>query len=208
MRCARRRSRQDTGAGTTASSSAPAAAAAGTTMTIGMNELVTSLDPPTDWAIAATWIHMNIFDCLVWHNRKTADFEPWLAESYENINDTTWRFKLRQGVKFHNGEDFNADAVVYTYQRILDDDTMITHGQWTFIDKINVLSPYEVEIVTKAPEPAFLSKMSGTGCGIQAPIAGKAQKESGAEYTPIGTGPFKFVEWVKDDHITLAANAD
>jgi peptide/nickel transport system substrate-binding protein len=192
-------------ADTSASSSAPAADE-GTTVTIGMNELVTSLDPPTDWAIAATWIHMNLFDCLVWRNRETAEFEPWLAESYENIDDHTWRFKLREGVTFHNGEEFNADSIVWTYQRILDDDTMITYNQWTFIDQINVIGPYEVEIVTVDPEPAFLSKMSGTGCGIQAPIAGQEQKESGAEYTPIGTGPFKLVEWVKDDHITMAAN--
>ncbi|HBY93237.1 MAG TPA: peptide ABC transporter substrate-binding protein [Chloroflexi bacterium] len=177
-------------------------------LTIGMNELVTSLDPPTDWAIAATWIHMNIFDCLVWRNRETAEFEPFLAESWENINDTTWRFKLRQGVKFHNGEDFNADAVVWTYQRILDDSTMITYNQWTFIKEINVLDPYEVEIVTNNPEPAFLSKMAGTGCGIQAPKHGKEMADKGGEYTPVGTGPFKFVEWAKDDHITLAANDD
>lgn len=178
------------------------------TVTIGMNELVTSLDPPTDWAIAATWIHMNLFDCLVWRNRETAEFEPWLAESFENVNDTTWKFKLREGVTFHNGEEFNADAVVWTYQRILDDDTMITHRQWTFIDQINVLGPYEVELVTTAPEPAFLSKMAGTGCGVQAPEHGKAQMESGDEYTPVGTGPFKFVEFIKDDSITLAANED
>ncbi len=177
-----------------------------TTVTVGMNELVTSLDPPTDWAIAATWIHMNLFDCLVWRNRETAEFEPWLAESWENVDETTWRFKLREGVTFHNGEEFNADAVNWTYQRILDDDTMITHGQWTFIDQINILSPYEVEIKTTAPEPAFLSKMSGTGCGIQAPEHGMAQAESGEEYVPIGTGPFQFVDWVKDDSITMAAN--
>jgi peptide/nickel transport system substrate-binding protein len=177
-------------------------------LTIGMNELVTSLDPPTDWAIAATWIHMNLFDCLVWRNRETADFEPWLAESFENIDDTTWRLKLREGVKFHNGEDFDAEAVVWTYQRILDDETMITHRQWTFIDAINVLGPHEVEIKTTAPEPAFLSKMAGTGCGVQAPEHGRAQAESGAEYNPVGTGPLMFVDWVKDDSITLAGNPD
>jgi peptide/nickel transport system substrate-binding protein len=182
------------------------AAMDGTIVTIGMNELVTSLDPPTDWAIAATWIHMNLFDCLVWRDRETAEFEPWLAESWENIDDTTWRFKLREGVTFHNGEEFNADAVDWTYQRILDDDTMITHGQWTFIDAINILGPYEVEIKTTAPEPAFLSKMAGTGCGIQAPEHGMAQAESGEEYTPVGTGPFQFVDWVKDDNITMTAN--
>ncbi|MBI1294104.1 hypothetical protein GC175_03985 [bacterium] len=197
----------------TGSDAAPAATSApaeetSSTVTIGMNELVTSLDPPTDWAIAATWIHMNMFDCLVWRDRETAEFEPWLAESYENIDAQTWRMKLREGITFHNGEEFNADAVVWTFQRILDDETMITHRQWTFLESIEVLGPYEVEIRTTAPEPAFLSKMSGTGCGIQAPIAGQEQAASGAEYTPVGTGPFKFVEWVKDDSITLAANEE
>ncbi len=184
------------------------AAEGGKTATIGMVELVTSLDPPTDWAIAATWIHMNIFDCLVWRDRATAEFTPWLAESYENTNSTTWRFKLRQGVTFHNGEPFNADAVVWTYQRILADDTMITYPQWTFIKEVTAVDPYTVDFVTAQPEPAMMSKISGTGCGIQAPVAGKAQKESGAEYKPIGTGPFAFSEWVKDDYIKLVANAN
>ena len=195
--------------GAAAATEAPVAEApVSDTVTVGMNELVTSLDPPTDWAIAATWIHMNIFDCLVWRNRETAEFEPWLAESWENVDETTWRMKLREGVTFHNGEPFNADAVVWTYQRIKDDETMITYNQWTFLAEINVIDPFNVEFVTTAPEPAFLSKMAGTGCGIQAPEHGKTLKESGAEYTPVGTGPFKYAEWVKDDSITLTANEE
>jgi peptide/nickel transport system substrate-binding protein len=186
--------------------SASAPTATGNTITVGMNELVTSFDPPTDWAIVATWVHMNIFDCLIWRNRETAAFEPWLAESYENVDDQTWRMKLREGVVFHNGEEFNADAVVWTYGRILEDDTMLVHNQWTFIEEINVLGPYEVEFKTTLPEPAFLSKMAGTGCGIQAPVHGAEQAAADAEYTPVGTGPFQFVDWVKDDYITLAAN--
>ncbi len=180
------------------------------TLTIGMNELVTSLDPPTDWAIAATWIHTNIFDCLVWRNRETAAFEPWLAESYENINDTTWLMKLREDVTFHNGEPFTTDAVVWTYSRIIEAsrDQFITYNQWLFIDQMNVIDDYNIEIVTATPEPAFLSKMAGTGCGIQAPVHGRAQAESGAEYMPVGTGPLMFDSWVKDDSITLRANPD
>lgn len=178
------------------------------TLTIGMNELVTSLDPPTDWAIAATWIHMNMFDCLIWRNRETAEFEPWLAESYENINDTTWRLKLREDVTFHNGEPFTTDAVVWTYSRIIEAsrDEFITYNQWLFIDQMNVIDDYNIEIVTASPEPAFLSKMAGTGCGIQAPEHGRAQAASDAEYMPVGTGPLQFDSWIKDDSITLVAN--
>ena len=180
------------------------------TLTIGMNELVTSLDPPTDWAIAATWIHMNMFDCLIWRNRETAEFEPWLAESYENIDETTWRLKLREGVTFHNGEPLTTDAVVWTYGRIIEAsrDEFITYNQWLFIDQMNIIDDYNIEIVTASPEPAFLSKMAGTGCGIQAPEHGRAQAESGADYMPVGTGPLMFDDWVKDDSITLRANPD
>lgn len=187
----------------------PSFASAQKSITIGMNELPTLLDPPKDWAIAATWVHMNIFDCLVWRNRETAEFEPWLAESWENVDETTWRLKLREGVTFHNGEEFNADAVKFTYERITDAsrDEFITFNQWTFITNIAVLGPYEVEITTETPEPAFLSKMAGTGCGIQAPIAG-AEMDASGEYTPIGTGPYKFVDYVTDEVLTLEANAD
>lgn len=183
----------------------------GETLTIGMNELPTLLDPPRDWAIAATWIHMNMFDCLVWRNRATADFEPWLAESWTNVNDTTWRFKLREGVTFHNGEELTADAVKHTYERITSASRAeyITFGQWTFIVEINILGPYEVELVTANPEPAMLSKMAGTGCGIQAPIAGADMTPLGAgDYTPIGTGPYSFASMTQDDVVVLEANQD
>ncbi|MEM6428722.1 MAG: ABC transporter substrate-binding protein [Deinococcota bacterium] len=185
------------------------AANAQKTITIGMNELPSLLDPPKDWAIASTWIHMNMFDCLVWRNRETAEFEPWLAESWENVDETTWRMNLREGVTFHNGEPFTADAVKFTYERITSAsrDEFITFNQWTFITDISILGPYEVEFTTETPEPAFLSKMAGTGCGIQAPVAG-AENDAADTYEPIGTGPYKFVDYVRDDVLTLEANAD
>ena len=181
----------------------------GESITIAMNELPSSLDPPADWAIASTWIHMNMFDCLVWRNRETAAFEPWLATSWDNIDDQTWRLTLREGVTFHNGEPFTADAVKWTYERIQEAsrDEFITFNQWLFIDEITALSDYQVEITTVEPDPSFLSKMAGTGCGIQAPVAGREMMESG-EYTPIGTGPYKFVEYVTDDFLVLEANED
>jgi peptide/nickel transport system substrate-binding protein len=181
----------------------------GEAIEIAMNELPSSLDPPADWAIASTWIHMNMFDCLVWRNRETAAFEPWLATSWQNIDDSTWRMTLREGVTFHNGEPFTADAVKWTYERIQNAsrDEFITFNQWLFIDEITALSDYEIEITTVEPDPSFLSKMAGTGCGIQAPVAGREMMESG-EYTPIGTGPYEFVEYVTDDFLVLEANED
>ena len=179
------------------------------TLTIGMNELPSLLDPPRDWAIAATWIHMNLFDCLVWRNRATADFEPWLATSWKNIDPTTRRMQLREGVTFHNGEEFNADAVKWTYQRITNASRaeFITFGQWAFITDVVIHGPYEVDIITDKPQPAFLSKMAGTGCGIQAPGAGPAMTPVGdGDYHPVGTGPYSLVSYDQDDNLVLAAN--
>lgn len=173
---------------------------------IDVSEIPTSLDPPTDWNIPSTWAHTNLFDCLVFRNRATAEFTPWLATSIESIDDTTWRIGLRDDVVFHNGEPFDATAVTWTYQRILDDPTMITHPQWTWIAEIRELGPHQIEIVTTGAEPAFMSKISGTGCGIQAPEHGRAMAAAGGEYVPVGTGPFKFVEWQRENFVRLAAN--
>ncbi len=183
----------------------------GSQVTIAIGELPTSLDPPRDWAIASTWVHMNMFDCLIWRDRDTMEFTPFLATSWENVDDRTWRMELREGVSFHNGEPFDADAVVWTYERIFTapggQADFITFNQWTFIEEINVLGPYEVEFVTRTPDPAFLSRIAGTGCGIQAPVAGREMAESG-NYTPIGTGPYKFVSYARDDNLVMEANPD
>jgi len=178
------------------------------TLTVGMRELVTSFDYPYDWAIAATWIHSNIGDCLVWRDRKTAEFVPWLAESFENVDDTTWRFKLREGVSFHNGEPFNAAAVKYTIDRIQADEKALVHPQWKFIQEVRVVDDYNLEFITGAPEPAFLSKMAGTACQVVPPGYTEEVGSEGFGQSPIGTGPFKFVEWIKDDRVVLEANPD
>jgi len=141
-----------------------AGAAAPTTVTAAFSGLVTSFDPPTDWDIVATWIHSNIGDCLVWRDRKTGAFVPWLAERWQRVNDTTWRFYLRKGVKFTDGEPFDANAAKFTIDRILADPKMLVNPQWTFIKSTQVVDPLTLEVVTAAPEPAMLSKMSGTGC--------------------------------------------
>jgi peptide/nickel transport system substrate-binding protein len=178
----------------------------GSAIAIAIGELPTSLDPPRDWAIASTWVHMNMFDCLIWRDRDTMEFAPWLATSWENVDDRTWRMTLREGVTFHNGEPFDADAVVWTYERIYtaSRDQFITFNQWTFIEAINVLGPYEVEFVTRTPDPAFLSRIAGTGCGIQAPVAGRAMTPE--TYTPIGTGPYMLESFARDDALVMKAN--
>jgi peptide/nickel transport system substrate-binding protein len=185
-----------------------AGAAPGNRITVAFPELVTSFDPPTDWAIVATWIHSNIGDCLVWRDRETGKFVPWLAERWQRVDDSTWRFFLRKGVKFHNGELFNAAAAKFTIDRILADRKMIVYPQWTFIKEVKALDDYTIEITTATPEPAMLSKMAGTGCQVIPP---KYMQQVGPQefaQKPVGTGAYKFVEFRRDDRVVLQANPD
>jgi peptide/nickel transport system substrate-binding protein len=177
-------------------------------LTVAFQELVTSFDPPFDWAIVATWIHSNISDCMVWRDRETGKFIPWLAERWQKINDTTWRFFLRKDVKFHNGEPFNAQAVKFTIDRMLQDRKMLVWAQWQFVNEIKVIDDFTVEVVTRSPEPAMLSKMAGTGCQMVAPRYMQQVGLQGYASKPVGTGAFKVVEWRKDDRIVLEANPD
>jgi peptide/nickel transport system substrate-binding protein len=177
-------------------------------LTGAFQELVTSFDPPTDWAIVATWIHSNIGDCLVWRDRETGRFVPWLAERWQKVSDTTWRFFLRRNVQFHNGEPFNAQAAKFTIDRILPDRRMLVWAQWQFINEVKIVDDFTIEITTKAPEPAMLSKMAGTGCQVIPPRYMQQVGPQGYATRPVGTGAFKFVEWRKDDRVVLAANPD
>jgi peptide/nickel transport system substrate-binding protein len=147
---------------------------------------------------------------------------PWLAESWETEDSQTWIFHLREGVTFHDGTPFNADAVAWNIDRWRDPDNEYRFGR-TFeyytaefgedlaIEEVNVIDDYTIELVLSQPSSVLLAKLSlAFAFGMNSPTA---VMEQGDIYgTPaggaVGTGPFKFVEWVPDDHITVERNDD
>jgi peptide/nickel transport system substrate-binding protein len=173
---------------------------------VGQGELLTSFDYPYDWNIAATWIQSNIGDCMVWKDRKTSKFAPWLAERWENTGPRTWRFFLRRGVRFTNGEPFNAEAVKFSIDRILNDEKTLVHNQYKFVERVAVVDEYTVDVHTVNTEPAFLSKISQTACMVVPPRYVQQVGPAGFARKPIGTGAYKLVEEVKDSRIVLEAN--
>lgn len=191
---------------TAAAATGTAAAASNGRLVVAMPELLTSFDYPYDWDQTATYIQSNIGDCLVWRDRTTGKFIPWLAESYKNTGPTSWTLKLRQGIKFTNGEPFNAEAAKFTIDRILHDPTALVYAQWTFIKQVKILDDYDIEIDTASPEPAFLSKIAQTACQVVPPKYYQQVGKAGFSQHPIGTGPYELVQWVKDDSVTLKAN--
>ena len=154
----------------------------------------------------------QIFDTLLRRNLKTLQLEGNLAESWRTLNDTTWQFKLKRNVKFHNGEPFDAAAVKFSVERMLNP-KQGAPGRTSIatIDHVDVIDASTVNVVTKAPFPLLPIRMSPGHCGTVGIVPPKylAQVgDAGFAVKPVGTGPYKFVEWVKDDRLVLEANKD
>ncbi len=158
----------------------------------------------------------NIFEGLVAYKPGITEIEPALAESWTTSADgTEITFKLRRGVKFHDGTDFNADAVVFSLARQYDQEHWFhQYGEWAYwgymftdIDRVEKIDDYTVKAVLKAPNSSILTSLAMFTVYMVSPANAKEYGEDMFRY-PVGTGPFKFVEWVKDDHITLVKNED
>lgn len=131
----------------------------------------------------------------------TADFqiEPELATEWSCSEDgLVWNFKLREGVKFHNGEDFNADSVVATMQRLMTQTTLAQASYWGTLSAVEKVSDYEVNFVLSAPWGAIITQLCDTPM-----LPAKALTEKGDALfvvtdsnMPVGTGPWKLDKWV------------
>ena len=129
---------------------------------------------------------------------------PLLATSWTNIDPVTWELKLREGVKFQDGEPFDAAAVKFSYETVLDPaNKSPSRADHTFVDHVEVVDPHTVRIVTKEPYPIAPNQF--TMLHMMPPDYVRKVGVAGYRQHPIGTGPYKFVEHVPDDHVTLEA---
>lgn len=144
-----------------------------------------------------------VYDTLVQYRGATTDIEPALAETWESSADgLTWTFHLRQGVQFHDGMPLNANAVVFSLSR---PNALSRSFYEEFIDRITALDDFTVQIHLKTPYAPFISTMASSENAIVSPAAVAHFGESFGN-NPIGTGPFKFVQWDRSDQIVLTAN--
>jgi len=144
-----------------------------------------------------------MFDSL-YHRDNNMQIIPWLATSYENPSPLTWRFHLRQGVKFSNGNDFKANDVKFSLGRLVEEDS--AWSDKSIIDKVEVVDDYTVDITTKTPFAAFMTRVVLWHMTDEEYF--NEVGKDGFSTKPMGTGPFKFVEWVKDEQVVLEANTD
>ncbi len=130
---------------------------------------------------------------------------PWLATSFRNIDNLTWELTLRQGVKFHNGERFNAQTVKFFYDT-MNDPAVVSPSKTnhTWVTRVEVVDDYKVRLITRQPYPILPAQLALAH--MMPPAYVKQVGLDGYRRRPIGTGPFKFVEHVPDTRIVMQAN--
>ncbi len=165
-----------------------------------------TLDPHQATSTIEWSILMNMFDPLI-HRRDDMTLAPALAERWEvDEAKRVWTFYLRKGVKFHNGEPFDAESVRYTFERMRDKKLKhrITVYRRIFLDKIEKLDSHTVKIHTRRPVATLPVWMVNAFMLPPKYYSSTSPKELLRK--PVGTGPYKLVEWIKDDRIVMEAN--
>ncbi|OGK85095.1 MAG: hypothetical protein A2X52_12960 [Candidatus Rokubacteria bacterium GWC2_70_16] len=165
----------------------------------------TTLDPQWHEETPAYNVLLNIYDTLLFRD-KDLKIIPWLATSWKLVTPTTWEFKLRQGVRFHNGEAFDADAVKFSIDRLRDPKLGNRQaGNFRLVTAVEVVDTFTVRIVTSKPFPTMENQLALRGA-VMAPKHFAGKDKTFADRNPVGTGPYKFVRWAKDDQLVLEAN--
>ena len=153
----------------------------------------------------AVQVTNNIFDTLTIVNPETNEVEPQIAESWEQTDDKTYVFKIRQGIKFHDGSDLTAEDVKFSLERAIN--SAAVSYVVDFIDTIEVNDEYTVTITTDAPYAPTLRNLAVPFAAI-VPKAVVEADEEGFKTNPVGSGPYKFVEWKQGDSVKLEAFDD
>jgi peptide/nickel transport system substrate-binding protein len=174
------------------------------TLTMAIATFPNSIDRPQAAERQASNVSQQMWDSLLWINEE-GELEPALATDYDVSEDgTEYTFYLRDDVVFHNGEPFNADAVVFTWERAANAEYEYSY-YFTNAESVEKIDDYTVKVTTPEPDSTFLRIMADYWAMIPPQYYEEVGEEEFAE-NPIGTGPFMFVEWVKGDHITMEAN--
>jgi peptide/nickel transport system substrate-binding protein len=164
-----------------------------------------NLDPSIASGRVEIWCNHALSDSLLHRNQVTLDIEPLLATSIKSINPTTWELTLKEGVKFHNGEPFDAESVKFSIERCLDPkmkSPIIKNIDW--VKEVQIVNPYKVRLITHKPYPLVYERLQNF---VMLPP--RYILEKGNEYfakNPIGTGPYKFIKWVTGQYIEYEAN--
>ena len=147
----------------------------------------------------------HIFEGLVTRDPNLKVIPDLAAELPKLVSPTVWEVKLRKGVKFHNGEEFNADSAKFSLERVKTP-ALRASSNFRPIDRVEIVDPYTIRVHTSKPWPTFITIMTFDQPAMYPPKAYAAKDSAFISKNPIGTGPYKFVRWSKDEEIVLEAN--
>lgn len=185
------------------------------TLVFGRGGDSTSLDPSRTTEGETFKVTINIYETLLTFEDEGTAVEAGLAKSWEPSEDgLTYTFELQEGVKFHDGTDFNAEAVVKNFERWASGNaeqfpyynTMFggfEGDEGHVIESVTAEGDHTVVFKLKRPQAPFLKNLAMDMFAIASPTAFEEQGDNDFERNPVGTGPFKFVEWKPNDSITI-----
>lgn len=172
------------------------------------NASFASLDPQTHAGTILGGVLSNIYETLL-QRAPDGSFTPVLATEWTQIDPTCWEFSLREGVSFHNGEPFGAEAVKFSIDRAMDPviNAKNSHN-FSSIDRVEVVDDLTVRVYTKVEDPLLVSRMAAWPMSIVPPTYTAEVGDDAFALAPIGTGPYTFVSYQADADLVFAANAD
>lgn len=190
-----------------ATSASTSTTTGGDTVTLALQSDITSMDPHANVLRDGIKVFYHIFDNLGVRDYTSLRVGPWLATEWKSSSDTTWDMTLRSDVKFHNGDPFTANTVKFNIERVINPATKSPQrGNWEAIDRIEVQDDTHLTWVTKKPYPVFAERLQNLQF-----LSEKVVQEKGDAWVAdnaIGTGPYKFVSYVRGRQITLVRNDD
>lgn len=162
------------------------------------------LSPTETWDTISDIPINQMYERLFERDPETGEIVPQLATSYENPDDTTFIISLQEGIEFHDGTPFNAEAVKYTFEKLVDPEVGAPGAHiMSFMESIEVIDDYTVELKTFEPNPNVLPVLTNRTTAIISP---EADQNQDLMQVPVGTGPFKFESWTQGDRVVMTKN--
>jgi peptide/nickel transport system substrate-binding protein len=185
----------------------------GGTIRISLFSGFDTLDPHRTSFLLAIKVHNNIYNGIVKiaYDGKNVSFVPDLAKEWDIKDEKIHTFRFHQGVHFHNGDELTAEGVKWSLERVVDPTIKSFHA-WKLaaVEKLEVLDKYTLRMSLKHPDPFLPVALTGSTGRAGTIVNRRAVEQAGKAYgaEPVGTGPFKFVEWVQNSHVILDRNPD
>jgi peptide/nickel transport system substrate-binding protein len=184
----------------------PGQVMAASSIVVAQDDPPRMMNPHGDDSDAGLQYFANFFDGLLQRKGSDGTLAPALAERWERLDALSWKFYLRKGVKFHNGNPFNAADVKFSFERLSNPEVSEFLNTGKSLDSIEIIDDYTVVIKTKEPIPWFANNMHQIFMMDKEDTEARDQGE--VMVKPMGTGAYKLEEWVKGSYVRMAANED